>query len=359
MAQPTGQLTAVPVEPRHQPLFERSLSVFEELADSETGAVVAAPECDAEFEHSGGYEFVWPRDLAYLILAFLAAERTDLAVPALRWLARTQEQCGLWLQRYHPDGSVAPSWCAHQLDETAAVVYAYDATWRALHDTALDAELWPSARRAADALLREVGGDGLPSETTDLWEERDGRHAYTAAAFVGAFRAAAAFARRHAPELVDRYVDAAGRVASAIERTFWSEEHGRYVRTLEDPTVDVSLLGLAWPFSAVDPRSERMRQTAAAVETELARPNGGLLRYASDTYAGGNPWVLAALWLGLYKRLVGDADGHAQALEYALRVATGDGLLAEQVSDDGEPVWVLPLAWSHAMFVLAARPPLD
>jgi hypothetical protein len=28
------------------------------------------------------------------------------------------------------------------------------------------------------------------------------------------------------------------------------------------------------------------------------------------------------------------------------------------VSDDGRPVWVLPLAWSHAMFVLAARPEL-
>jgi GH15 family glucan-1,4-alpha-glucosidase len=34
-------------------------------------------------------------------------------------------------------------------------------------------------------------------------------------------------------------------------------------------------------------------------------------------------------------------------------------LLAEQVTDDGAPAWVLPLAWSHAMFVLAARPQLE
>jgi GH15 family glucan-1,4-alpha-glucosidase len=34
-------------------------------------------------------------------------------------------------------------------------------------------------------------------------------------------------------------------------------------------------------------------------------------------------------------------------------------LLAEQVTEDGAPAWVLPLAWSHAMFVFAARPELQ
>jgi hypothetical protein len=29
------------------------------------------------------------------------------------------------------------------------------------------------------------------------------------------------------------------------------------------------------------------------------------------------------------------------------------------VTDEGNPAWVLPLAWSHAMFVLAARPELE
>ena len=41
------------------------------------------------------------------------------------------------------------------------------------------------------------------------------------------------------------------------------------------------------------------------------------------------------------------------------RVATPLGLLPEQVTDDGEPAWVVPLAWSHAMLLLAARPELD
>jgi hypothetical protein len=33
--------------------------------------------------------------------------------------------------------------------------------------------------------------------------------------------------------------------------------------------------------------------------------------------------------------------------------------LPEQVTDEGEPAWVVPLAWSHAMLLLAARPELS
>jgi GH15 family glucan-1,4-alpha-glucosidase len=339
-------------------LYRRSLLVFEALADCATGAVIAAPELDPDGVHSGGYGFVWARDLAYLTLAFLAAGRVELAERALRWLPTAQEPSGIWLQRHWTDGTVAPSWCAHQLDETATVLFAYEAAWRGLRDRELDAALWPSARAAADALLGAVDDDGLPIETADLWEERDGRHAYTAASFVGGLRAAAALAERHEPALADRYAIAAADMQEALERSFWSEDHGRYVRTLGDPTVDVSLLGLAWPFRAVDPNGARMRATAAAVARELATPGGGILRYADDRYAGGNAWVLAALWLGLWRRQVGDLDGHRRALEYAERVATPLDLLAEQVADDGRPVWVLPLAWSHAMFALAARPEL-
>src|SRR6266542_4572504 len=43
-------------------LYRRSLLVLDLLADRDTGAVIAAPELDPEFERSGGYGFVWGRD---------------------------------------------------------------------------------------------------------------------------------------------------------------------------------------------------------------------------------------------------------------------------------------------------------
>jgi glucoamylase len=351
-------LAQPPADEADTPLYRRSLLVFDTLTDAETGAAIAAPELDPDFVHSGGYGFVWPRDLAYLVLASLAAGRDEEARRALMWLPAAQEEAGLWLQRHWTDGTLAPSWCDHQIDETGSVLFAYEAAWRQLRDEALDEALWPSVRRAAESLLESLEDQGIPCRTADLWEERDGCHAYTAAAVAAGLDAAASFARRHEPEAAPVYGTAAERLRAALDWCFWSDEHGRYLRTLGDPTVDVSLLGLAWPFRAVDPRGPRMRATADAVERLLARPGGGLVRYEGDTYAGGNPWVLGALWLGLYRRQVGDDAGHRRALAYAERVATPLGLLPEQVTDDGEPAWVVPLAWSHAMLVLAARPEL-
>jgi glucoamylase len=341
------------------PLYRRTLLTLDLLADRRTGAVIAAPELDPGFERSGGYGFVWGRDLAFIVLAFLAAGRRDLAERALRWLPTAQEPEGLWLQRHWTDGSLAPSWCKHQLDETGAILFAYEAAWRELRDGRLDAELWPSARRAAEFLLGTIEEDGIPCATADLWEERDGRHAFTAAAIYGGLRAAAAMAQRHEPELADTYDRAAVLIQEAIEQEFWSEWHGRYLRSIGDPTLDVSLLGLAWPFAAVDPAGERMRATVVAMESELGCPAGSLVRYAGDTYAGGHKWVLAALWLGLWHRQVGDRAGLERSLEYAVSAQTDLGLLPEQVTADGEPAWVVPLAWSHAMLLLAARPELQ
>jgi len=377
--------------PGLEDLYERSLLVLEQLTDRQTGATIAAPEFDPDFEQSGGYGFVWPRDLAYVVLSLLAAGRRDLAVPAVRWLAREQAPEGLWLQRYWTDGSLAPSWGLHQLDETGIVVFAYEASWRELGDAALDRELWPSARAAGDFLCDFLDPDtGLPLPSVDLWEQTDGQHSYSAAATFGGLVACAAMAARHEPALAPRYREAAEAVRAGIEAHLWSDEHGRYLRSRwvgrsdelgeepptifarplryptrvvrsvdrEDARVDSSLLGLSWPFRAVDPASPRMHATVAAVERELALPDGGVLRHEGDDYAGGNPWLISTLWLGLAQRQAGDDARLQRALEYALARRTCLGLLPEQVTREGEPAWVVPLGWSHAMLVLAARPEL-
>jgi glucoamylase len=220
----------------------------------------------------------------FVVLAFLAAGRDALAKRALRWRPTAQEPEGLWLPRHWTDGTLAPSWCRHQLDETGAILFAYEAACRQLGDERLDADLWPSAKRAADFLLGTIEDDGLPVATADLWEEREGRHAFTAAAVCGGWRAAAAMSRCHEPEYAESYEAAAEVVRAAIERELWSDFHGRYLRSLADPTLDGSLLGLAWPFAAVDPGGERMRATVAALQAELGCPAGSLRRYAGGRH---------------------------------------------------------------------------
>jgi glucoamylase len=368
-------------------LDRRTQLVFSRIADRQTGGVLAAPEADPHFVRSGGYGFVWARDLAFILFAHLASGRADLAVPALRWLVRAQSDDGLWLQRHWTDGTLAPSW-GTQLDESGAVLVAYERAWQTLADTDLDAELWPSAVRAADALVALLDErTGLPAPSIDLWEERLGVHTYTAAAIQAGLAAAARMAERHDPSRAAGWQQAADRVLRGITTHLWSEEHGRFLRSLDvarddehgaptpasydllhhpgvavpsvdpvDAVVDVSLLGLHHPFGVLPADDPRMAATIAAVDQELRVHDGGVLRYTGDSYEGGNPWVLATLWLGLATRPPGAAV-LAEGVGYALRARTTTGLLPEQVdADTGAPAWIVPLTWSHAMYALAVRP---
>jgi glucoamylase len=376
-------------------LYRRSLLTFDLVSDRETGAVIAAPEIDADFVHSGGYGFVWGRDMAFIALSFLAATRADLAKAALRWLVAAQSPEGLWLHRHCTTGHLAPSWGLHQIDETGSILFLFEAAWQELQDDLLDAELWPAARRAADFLLTFRDSDtGLPLRSIDLWEERVGVHAYSVAAIGAGLKAAAALASRHEPGIAPAYIEGASSVCEALDRQLWDAQRERYLRsrlvgaqrgaavsanggknTIQlplrypnrttpavidvDATVDVSLLGLAWPYGVIDPRSSRMRKTVEAIESSLLLPDGGVLRYEGDAYAGGNPWILAALWLGLWYRQVGNEDGYLRCVNYAVSRQTKVGLLPEQTTRDGQPAWVVPLTWSHAMFILATRPELS
>ena len=373
-------------------LLRRSVLVLDKLTDRATGGVIAAPEMDERFAESGGYGFVWPRDLSYVVLGLLAAGRVGPAAAALRWLVRVQAPEGLWLHRYWTTGELAPSWGLHQLDETGVVLFAAEAAWEQLHDEDLDAELWPATRRGADFLVGFLDPEtGLPLASVDVWEQQDAQHAYTAASVVGGLKAAGRAAARHGDDGRARaYRAAAARVATAIDETLWDAASGRHLRAVSvaraedgteapgsafdrpipypnrrvtavvprDDTLDCSLLGLVWPFRALDPESERVRATVDAVATGLSGPAGGLHRQAGDRYAGGHEWLLATLWLGLAHRTLGDEDALRRAVAHVAGRRTALDLLAEQVDGDGRPAWVLPLGWSHAMLLLAALPEL-
>jgi glucoamylase len=121
--------------------------------------------------------------------------------------------------------------------------------------------------------------------------------------------------------------------------------------------VDISLLGLSVPFEAVSVDHPRMVQTADTIQELLTSPRvGGIKRYEDDNYIGGNPWILTTLWLSHYRTLQGRYEDARQLLDYAVKHVTSSGLLPEQVDrETGETAWVVPLTWSHAMFVLAVH----
>jgi glucoamylase len=361
------------------------LRVLRALQDPD-GGLLAAPESDPDMRRSGGYGFVWARDLAFIVTAAAVAGRRDVVDGALGWLVRAQSRDGLYEQRHWSDGTPAPSW-GLQLDETGAVLHAIGEVARVLDDAEVVARCWPTVRAGADALaglLHPV--TGLPPASLDAWEERVGVHTYTVAATIAGLEAAARLADGRDAGAAARWRDAARRCRAGLDAHLWSEEHGRFLRSRDvaredaagapvpehhqppgraahpvrsvdpvDPTVDASLLGLAYPFAVLAPDDPRLVATIDAVAGAL-RSGRGLLRYPGDTYVGGNPWLLTRLWLGLARRAPGAAVV-ADGLDDVAACATGAMLLPEQVDAvTGRPVWIVPLAWSHAFYALACRP---
>ena len=373
-------------------LYERSVLVFKLMADRDTGSLLAAPEVDERHVRCGGYAYCWGRDAAFITTAL---DRCGLTAESRRfyeWTLRAQDPDGSWQQRHYHDGSLAPSW-GLQIDEGASILWGMWRHYEATQDGSFAGDVWPAVRKGAEFLVSFLDPDtNLPLPSIDLWEERDGEHTYSAAAVCGGIRAAASFARLAGESsLATRWETTAADIADAIAKSCWNEAGGSLYRGLHlkvdeerfrqasengregkisytskgysvyrlkyDPIVDVSLLGVSEPFGVLPPEHEYMTRTADAIESRLLSPVvGGIKRYEDDRYAGGNPWILTTLWLAQYRASVGQYDAARKLLQWAVDHRTETGLLPEQIDKDtGRPAWIVPLTWSHAMFVLTVR----
>ncbi|MBX5450824.1 glycoside hydrolase family 15 protein [Thermogemmatispora sp.] len=372
-------------------LYERSLIVLHLLSDRETGAILAAPEMDPAFRSSGGYGMCWPRDGAYNAHALDIAGEHERARAFFDWALRTQEVSGCWYQRYDTHGNLAPTWGLIQFDEIGIVVWAVERHIDLTGDVEYARSVWPALSRAGHYMLHELdAGTGLAPITKDLWEEFDGISTYACATTWAGFTALARLAALLGQEAeVQQWQEAAARLKQAIEQYLWSASAGHFLRGAhlkvapleeneaaplaadetaveirgrrwrarrEDPTLDISILGLAVPFGVFSPTDPRLQATASAIAERLRSPVGGILRYQGDSYRGGNPWILCTLWLAWYEALAGDLEAAEELYRWAVEHRTALDLLPEQISrQNGQPCWILPLGWSHAMFVLVTQ----
>jgi glucoamylase len=371
-------------------LYKRSLLVFKLMADEKTGGLLAAPEIDENFTRCGRYAYCWGRDAAFITSALDQSGLSSTVDKFYDWAAKAQDDDGVWHQRYHMDGNLAPSW-GLQIDETGTLIWGMLKHFESIGDKNFLHKMWKSVEMGVEFLINFIDNEtGLPWPSFDLWEERYGEHTYSAAAVCGGIRSGAKIAKTLGKplELIKKWNVAAEKLKDAIERNLWRVDRNCFLRsirtkmnpwgdeysphttmvrvntkgyyrdvTLEDDMIDVSLLGLAIPFDVYDVNDIKIKYTVREIERKLSIPYvGGIKRYESDSYIGGNPWVLTTLWVALYYIRIKDFDKAKKYFEWSLKSRTELGLLPEQVSkEDGKPAWVIPLTWSHAMFVLVLR----
>ncbi len=381
---------AIPVSTgstRLDSIYARSVFHLKLMTNERKGGILASPEVDEEHTKCGSYAYCWARDAAFITAAMDRCGLSPLAEKFYEWAADTQDEDGCWHQRYYTDGNLAPSW-GLQVDETGTVVWGILQHFKAVKNIDFLIKMWECVQKAVDFLVAFLDNDtGLPMPGYDIWEERFGEHAYSAAAVYGGIIAGAEISAilGKPDKPADKWRKTASGIRDAVVNNLWKPDKGCFLRsvktklnpwggefspdktvvkynikgyykdvTREDPTIDASILGVAVPFGMLSENDPRVIASAKNIEEKLLCPGtGGLMRYQNDSYMGGNPWVVTTLWMALFHIKTGSYQKALEYLKWAADTATETGLLPEQADRaSGRPCWVYGLTWSHAMYIL-------
>jgi GH15 family glucan-1,4-alpha-glucosidase len=256
--------------------------------------------------------------------------------------------------RFALDGAaVLDDWPNFQIDGYGTWIWSLREHVRLTGDRELLAEIRPivaATWRYLDAVALDP--------CFDVWEEHgDQVHTSTLACVYAGLSAAA-----------DLLGEARPAERAAEVRAFLlglAAGRGRFPKSHSSGDVDASTLWLSVPFGVVAPEEPLMAATVDAIKAELDL-DGGVRRYAADTYYGGGAWPVLTASLGLYWAAVGDVQAARRCLAWIEEKFDADGRLGEQFGGDLRApdkyrewvgLWGHPardLLWSHAMYVLLA-----
>ena len=361
-------------------LYQRSIEVILEN-QSPNGAYVASPNFPT-------YHYCWFRDGSFIAYAMDLAGQYESAHRFHQWVAdrinerRQLVEAGLSKARrgetlteaetlhtrYRLDGTDGEpgNWPNFQLDGFGTWLWALNE-----HQNLNSAQpIPPDVLEAAD-LVAEYLSELWSLPCYDCWEEfPEHVHPHTLAAIYGGLQAHTALTGIEHSVVADR-------IRTQILEG--AEAFGHFVKFAEAPAVDASLLGLSVPYGVVAPDDPRMLRTADYIESTILQ-DGGVHRYAEDSYFGGGAWILLTAWLAWYYAEVAQKRPDlAETLQPKIAAcenwinaqATEDGSLPEQVPFNLNkpsyfPTWVerwgeiaSPLLWSHAKYIILCAQTLN
>lgn len=378
--------------PNLKKIYERTILLFPLLINSKTGGISAGVEIDENKTKCGRYSYCWPRDAIFMTNAMDALNMVKESEKFYNnFCKNTQSKNGMWEQRFYTDGVLAPCW-GYQIDETASVIYGvYNHYLNTRNESFLKSNL-KMCENATDFLIKYLEEQleiVIPSEDVvkneildekskehelkeeklkpsyDLWEENEGIHTYSLSAIYSSFE----IMQKVHVILLPLYEknrlkqekmrkknlfleNVMTKLKDYILKNCYNEELKTFVRNTKDKKMDISLLGLVTPFNILSPADRKMKNTVERINLTIRTYTGGYLRYEGDNYVGGNPWVIANLWMAEYHIKDKNYEKAKECLEFVAKTCNEHGFLGEQIDNKTmKPAWVIGLGWSHAMFI--------
>ncbi|HEX5448335.1 MAG TPA: glycoside hydrolase family 15 protein [Candidatus Saccharimonadales bacterium] len=369
------------IDPKYRPLATKSLLVVKSHIDKHGGIIAS---CDSSIYNYGRdyYCYVWPRDGAYAILPLIDLGFKEEPKRFIEFCAATAHPRGYMMHKYQPDRAIGSTWHPQlhmnhpelpiQEDETAMAICAL-ARYVVRHDD------WDFARSLYAGFIKPAAGfmskfideeTRLPHASYDLWEQKFATFTYSVFVTLMALKSAARIAEKlgfHDDN--NQWMGAASTIESGLDELI-NDQTGAYRKSLlvkpggqpePDDTIDASSFFGALQY--YDGVNDNLRSSVRMVEEKLLKdiPIQGVPRYEHDDYFlskgqyVGNPWIITTLWLAQYCLKDGQSDRARQLMDWVVERAGPSGMLSEQVDpEDGSPLGVNPLAWSHSTFLETA-----
>lgn len=372
---------------RWREVVERSALALKLLTHGPTGGVVAAATTSLP-EVAGGqrnwdYRYVWIRDAAFTMYAFLRLGHVDEARAFTGWLVARLAECrpsdrdAPLSPLYDLDGSTdlpeieLDHWKGYadsrpvrignaaadqkQLDIYGEIIDSLYLTDK--HDDGLSLAAWDTIVRLVDWVI-----DHWAEPDEGIWEPRSGRQRYTSSllmSWVAVERAMRMAIQRGRPAPLEQWRAARDEMHSTLVERAWNDELGAYTQTLDGDTLDAAIL-LAPLVKFLPAGDPTWRSTLDAIDDRLAHgpfvdrydptatPDGDGLTGIEGSFTICSFWFVEAL------ARAGDVGAAQLRFERLLSYAGPLGLFAEQIGSDGRQLGNFPQAFSHLALISAA-----
>jgi GH15 family glucan-1,4-alpha-glucosidase len=378
----TSDSVLQPIDSSLRSLTETSLLVIKAHCDRR-GSILASGDSSIFNFGRDYYCYCWPRDAAYAIWPLLRCGQFSEAKAFFEFARDTLHHDGYLMHKYQPDRAIGSTWhplvhgrsreLAIQEDETAIVVCVMGEYFKRTRDRDFVASYYESFIAPAAQFMSTYIDEstGLPHASYDLWEEKFLTNTYTVSTVIGALETAGRLA-----EVVGRagdafrWQEAADKIRGKLHVLYHPDGYFRKGFLLQpngdlvfDDVVDISSLFGPYAFAGLSLSDPQVASTLKHVEKKLLNtsPVGGVIRYEGDNYFrakrqySGNPWIVCSLWLAQLYVGAGRREEADRLLKWVQERALPSGALSEQFDpEDGHPISVTPLVWSHAELINTA-----
>jgi GH15 family glucan-1,4-alpha-glucosidase len=370
----------IPVPEFHKRSLLHSLLVIKAHCD-ERGSVLASGDSSIFNYGRDYYCYCWPRDAAYAVWPLIRLGHFDEAKQFFEFARDTVHKDGYLMHKYQPDRAIGSTWhplvhgrrqeLAIQEDETAGVIFMIGEYLEANpEDKNFIEHLFETFVVPCSNWMVSFIDDqtGLPHASYDLWEEKFLTTTYTVSVVIAGLESASRMATFfNRPEEASRWQKTASGIRENIDKLYHPDGFFRKGFLLledgnlqYDDTLDISSLYGPFMYVGLPLDDPRLISTAVHIEEKLLNctPSGGVPRYEYDNYFltkrefKGNPWVVTTLWLAQYYATAKQTAKAKDLLDWALQHELPSGVLSEQFDpENGTPLGVTPLVWSHAEMV--------